>query len=33
MDTRQVLTVQAAVTRRWDDGTVDLLELHTLPDH
>jgi len=33
MDTRQVLPVQAAVTRRWDDGTVDLLELHGMPDH
>ena len=32
MDTRQVLAVQAAVTRRWEDGTVNSLELHALPD-
>lgn len=33
MDTRQVLMLQAAVNRRWDDGTVDSLELHGMPNH
>lgn len=28
MDTRQVLHLQAAVVRRWDDGSVNLVELH-----
>ena len=33
MDTRQVLLLQAAATRRWEDGTVHALELHAIQDN